>query len=196
TPFTIQRLCELITEPKKYYKTTDKFLRGVEKNIMVVSTVQPDGSLITRSISTPLTNGDLSPTKTNTESQNLTPLNNSPLNTITQDQSAITATTAEVTSEEKTESQAIEQNSVDSNTSINITQGNESEQEQSHVARDIVQCSDNGENVLKVDENSEHTSATDNVQNCKENGTTDNDAIEKEEIVTKSETPTGQLKRL
>ena len=36
----------------------------------------------------------------------------------------------------------------------------------------------------------------DSVQNCIENGTTDNDAIEKEEIVTKSGTPTGQLKRL
>lgn len=30
-PFTIQRLCELITEPKKHYKRADKFLRGIEK---------------------------------------------------------------------------------------------------------------------------------------------------------------------
>ncbi|XP_051932064.1 serine/threonine-protein phosphatase 4 regulatory subunit 2-B isoform X1 [Hippocampus zosterae] len=40
-PFTIQRLCELLTEPKKNYTGTDKFLRGVEKNIMVVSCVHP-----------------------------------------------------------------------------------------------------------------------------------------------------------
>jgi serine/threonine-protein phosphatase 4 regulatory subunit 2 len=30
-PFTLQRLCELITEPHKHYKKCDKFLRGVEK---------------------------------------------------------------------------------------------------------------------------------------------------------------------
>ncbi|GAB1608297.1 serine/threonine-protein phosphatase 4 regulatory subunit 2-like [Argonauta hians] len=42
-PFTIQRLCELITEPTRHYKRSDKFLRGIEKNIMVVSTVDPYG---------------------------------------------------------------------------------------------------------------------------------------------------------
>ncbi|XP_028681240.1 serine/threonine-protein phosphatase 4 regulatory subunit 2-like isoform X1 [Erpetoichthys calabaricus] len=40
-PFTIQRLCELLTDPKKNYAGTDKFLRGVEKNVMVVSCVYP-----------------------------------------------------------------------------------------------------------------------------------------------------------
>ncbi|XP_067907601.1 serine/threonine-protein phosphatase 4 regulatory subunit 2-like isoform X2 [Heterodontus francisci] len=40
-PFTIQRLCELLTDPKKNYTGTDKFLRGVEKNVMVVSCVHP-----------------------------------------------------------------------------------------------------------------------------------------------------------
>ncbi|XP_036956707.1 serine/threonine-protein phosphatase 4 regulatory subunit 2-B isoform X1 [Acanthopagrus latus] len=40
-PFTIQRLCELLTEPKRNYTGTDKFLRGVEKNVMVVSCVHP-----------------------------------------------------------------------------------------------------------------------------------------------------------
>lgn len=40
-PFTIQRLCELITNPSKHYKRTDKFMRGLEKNILVVSTIQP-----------------------------------------------------------------------------------------------------------------------------------------------------------
>ncbi|KAK7128593.1 hypothetical protein R3I94_016982 [Phoxinus phoxinus] len=40
-PFTIQRLCELLTEPKRNYAGTEKFLRGVEKNVMVVSCVYP-----------------------------------------------------------------------------------------------------------------------------------------------------------
>ncbi|CAL8339931.1 unnamed protein product [Lota lota] len=40
-PFTIQRLCELLTEPKRNYTGTDKFLRGIEKNVMVVSCVHP-----------------------------------------------------------------------------------------------------------------------------------------------------------
>ncbi|XP_077456295.1 serine/threonine-protein phosphatase 4 regulatory subunit 2-A-like isoform X2 [Stigmatopora argus] len=40
-PFTIQRLCELLTEPKRNYTGMDKFLRGIEKNVMVVSCVYP-----------------------------------------------------------------------------------------------------------------------------------------------------------
>ncbi|KAJ8016732.1 hypothetical protein DPEC_G00010410 [Dallia pectoralis] len=40
-PFTIQRLCELLSEPKRNYAGTEKFLRGVEKNVMVVSCVCP-----------------------------------------------------------------------------------------------------------------------------------------------------------
>lgn len=30
-PFTIQRIAELVTQPKEHYKRTDKFLRGIEK---------------------------------------------------------------------------------------------------------------------------------------------------------------------
>ncbi|XP_075430449.1 serine/threonine-protein phosphatase 4 regulatory subunit 2 [Ascaphus truei] len=41
TPFTIQRLCELLTDPRRNYTGTDKFLRGVEKNVMVVSCIYP-----------------------------------------------------------------------------------------------------------------------------------------------------------
>ncbi|XP_077405722.1 serine/threonine-protein phosphatase 4 regulatory subunit 2-B-like isoform X2 [Vanacampus margaritifer] len=40
-PFTIQRLCELLTDPKRNYTGTEKFLRGIEKNVMVVSYVYP-----------------------------------------------------------------------------------------------------------------------------------------------------------
>lgn len=39
-PFTIQRLCELMMEPRKNYSNSEKFMRGVEKNVLVVSTVE------------------------------------------------------------------------------------------------------------------------------------------------------------
>lgn len=45
-PFTIQRLCEMVTNPRKHYRRTDKFMRGVEKNVNVVSTVDPFGTKI------------------------------------------------------------------------------------------------------------------------------------------------------
>ncbi|KAG7221577.1 hypothetical protein INR49_017108 [Caranx melampygus] len=40
-PFHHQRLCELLVDPKRNYTGTDKFLRGLEKNVMVVSCVYP-----------------------------------------------------------------------------------------------------------------------------------------------------------
>lgn len=40
-PFTIQRLCELLTSPRKEYSRVDKFMRAIEKNILVVSTREP-----------------------------------------------------------------------------------------------------------------------------------------------------------
>lgn len=40
-PFTVQRICELLTEPRKQYTRIDKFMRAVEKNILVVSTQEP-----------------------------------------------------------------------------------------------------------------------------------------------------------
>lgn len=43
TPFTIQRICELLTEPRKHYTRPDKFLRGFEKVCLVVSTVDCHG---------------------------------------------------------------------------------------------------------------------------------------------------------
>ena len=39
-PFTVQRLCELLVAPKKHYKRTDKFMRALEKNMLIVSTVE------------------------------------------------------------------------------------------------------------------------------------------------------------
>lgn len=47
-PFTIQRLCELLLEPQKQYKSVGKYLRAVEKSILVTSTYDsfpPDASL-------------------------------------------------------------------------------------------------------------------------------------------------------
>jgi serine/threonine-protein phosphatase 4 regulatory subunit 2 len=37
-PFTIQRLCELCVEPRKHYKAIGKYLRAVERTILVTST--------------------------------------------------------------------------------------------------------------------------------------------------------------
>ena len=41
-PFTVQRLCELITEPRRHYKRIDKFMRGLEKIMLVVTTIEPN----------------------------------------------------------------------------------------------------------------------------------------------------------
>lgn len=40
-PFTIQRICELLTTPRKEYNRIDKYMRALEKNILVVSTIEP-----------------------------------------------------------------------------------------------------------------------------------------------------------
>ncbi|CAH8449026.1 unnamed protein product [Schistosoma turkestanicum] len=45
-PFTIQRICELFSSPTRHYQRVDKFLRGLEKVCMVVSTVDPYGNKI------------------------------------------------------------------------------------------------------------------------------------------------------
>src|SRR5882757_3356251 len=37
-PFTIQRLCELCVRPKQHYKSVGKYLRAVEKTLLVTST--------------------------------------------------------------------------------------------------------------------------------------------------------------
>jgi len=39
-PFTVQRLAELLTAPRRHYKRTDKFMRALEKNMLIVSTVE------------------------------------------------------------------------------------------------------------------------------------------------------------
>lgn len=40
-PFTIQRISELLSDPRKQYSRIDKFMRAVEKTILVVSTIPP-----------------------------------------------------------------------------------------------------------------------------------------------------------
>ncbi|CAG9534371.1 unnamed protein product [Cercopithifilaria johnstoni] len=47
TPFTFQRLCELLISPSRHYKRTDKYLRALEKNINVVTTITENGERIT-----------------------------------------------------------------------------------------------------------------------------------------------------
>jgi serine/threonine-protein phosphatase 4 regulatory subunit 2 len=42
-PFTIQRISELLVKPNDHYKREDKYLRGLEKCIMVVTTIDPNG---------------------------------------------------------------------------------------------------------------------------------------------------------
>lgn len=41
-PFTVQRICELLTTPRKEYNRIDKYMRALEKNILVVSTTEPN----------------------------------------------------------------------------------------------------------------------------------------------------------
>ncbi|XP_014219790.1 serine/threonine-protein phosphatase 4 regulatory subunit 2 [Copidosoma floridanum] len=40
-PFTVQRICELLIAPRREYNRIDKYMRAVEKNILVVSTREP-----------------------------------------------------------------------------------------------------------------------------------------------------------
>jgi TolA-binding protein len=142
-----------------------------------------------RSISTPITNGDLSPAKTETTqspiSPTITPVINSPLNTITQDQSSKTTTTPE---EERTEAQTIQNNPEDINICINKTQNNENKEEKQDIVQDI-QSSESGETGLKIDENSVEKSGKDSGQSHVENG--EKIADTPEEIVAKGEMPTG-----
>nr|CAG4652110.1 EOG090X0BWU [Triops cancriformis] len=57
-PFSIQRLCELLTTPKRHYKRTDKFMRGLEKNLLVVSTSEPGQSRRVSENNTSVLNGN------------------------------------------------------------------------------------------------------------------------------------------
>uniref|UniRef100_A0A1B6MDA2 Serine/threonine-protein phosphatase 4 regulatory subunit 2 n=1 Tax=Graphocephala atropunctata TaxID=36148 RepID=A0A1B6MDA2_9HEMI len=40
-PYTVQRICELLIMPRKEYNRADKYMRAIEKNILVVSTREP-----------------------------------------------------------------------------------------------------------------------------------------------------------
>ncbi|XP_030377507.1 serine/threonine-protein phosphatase 4 regulatory subunit 2-like [Scaptodrosophila lebanonensis] len=40
-PFTVQRLCELLIDPHKHYSRIDKYMRALEKNLLVISTTEP-----------------------------------------------------------------------------------------------------------------------------------------------------------
>jgi len=76
-PFTIQRISELLLKPSNHYNRVDKYLRGLEKCIMVVTTIDSNGSKIFIELN--LTNGvqsnSISPVTTPTRP--LTPVNKS-----------------------------------------------------------------------------------------------------------------------
>ncbi|KAH9369919.1 hypothetical protein HPB48_001796 [Haemaphysalis longicornis] len=40
-PFTIQRLCELVVDLRKHHNCSDKFMRTMEKNVLVVNAIEP-----------------------------------------------------------------------------------------------------------------------------------------------------------
>ncbi|XP_044743687.1 serine/threonine-protein phosphatase 4 regulatory subunit 2 [Chrysoperla carnea] len=65
-PFTVQRICELLTTPRKEYNRIDKYMRALEKNILVVSTREPgqrrsteNGDSILNGLETDSTNNTL-----------------------------------------------------------------------------------------------------------------------------------------
>lgn len=41
------RLCELLTTPTKHYRSTEKYLRALEKTINIVTTVTENGERLT-----------------------------------------------------------------------------------------------------------------------------------------------------
>jgi serine/threonine-protein phosphatase 4 regulatory subunit 2 len=55
-PFTIQRISELLLKPNSHYNKIEKFLRGLEKCVMVVTTVDPNGNKIFIESNSPTTN--------------------------------------------------------------------------------------------------------------------------------------------
>ena len=132
---------------------------------------------------TSLTNGDISPTKTDPAptSPNLAPPVNSPLNSITQDNNTNTSAVPEVPSlEEKKELESNEENSADtetSNTSVNITP-EDTKQELSNVI----------DNKHDID-----TTEKESTEKCSENTTNEStgDEIEKTEVLANNATLTG-----
>lgn len=76
-PFTVQRLCELLTTPRKEYNRPDKFMRAIEKNILVVSTREPGGVCRPDSaLSEPLPNGVLETSEAATNQSSSSSSNN------------------------------------------------------------------------------------------------------------------------
>lgn len=45
-PFTIQRISELLLKPTNNYTQQEKYLRGLEKCLMVVTTIDSDGKYL------------------------------------------------------------------------------------------------------------------------------------------------------
>ncbi|XP_034952520.1 serine/threonine-protein phosphatase 4 regulatory subunit 2 [Chelonus insularis] len=67
-PFTVQRICELLTAPRKQYNRVDKFMRAIEKNILVVSTKEPGLAARRNENGDSMINGSIDEETPNTES--------------------------------------------------------------------------------------------------------------------------------
>ena len=151
-------------------------------------------AIVYRSVPTPMTNGDLSPTKLNAVPTlpNLAPPDNSLLNTVAPGTTTNTTSTPEV----KTESEPNDKHLTCTNasdTSVNTTQDNENNQGQSELAASDSNCSENKEVVSEVDEHSPDTTVNDGVENCVENGSNAKVVSEEgAEISANAETTTGQ----
>ncbi|CAB3374736.1 Hypothetical predicted protein [Cloeon dipterum] len=78
-PFTIQRLVEVLTTSRKQYQRVDKYLRAVEKNLMVVSTVGQEAEFHCEAKFVPHFNY-ASPTVSKVGQADLIPLQNAALN--------------------------------------------------------------------------------------------------------------------
>lgn len=176
------------------YKIWNKFFILVA----IIKTFVTLVSFLSRSVPSVLTNGDISPAKTDTvpTSPNLTPLNNWLLSCVTNspDQAFNTATTLPgVTVDEKPKTQSNEENSVGTNTSSNTTPNSDDKTEQLPITGDV-QGSENNEEASKTEENTLDTTNEDIVENCEENGTNEQtiNSSENSEVLASNETPTGQ----
>lgn len=80
-PFTVQRICELLADPRKQYSRIDKFMRAIEKNLLVVSTLGPGRLKHTQenvqSVDS-IINGDISSESIDSDDNDFNPITISP----------------------------------------------------------------------------------------------------------------------
>lgn len=154
-PFTVQRLCELLTTPRKEYNRPDKFMRAIEKNILVVSTRGPGGACRPDSaLSEPIANGVTEPSDA---AGNQSSSGNSAAN----NEETIEESSNEASSKE------IEENHVISESS-SVMESNDAETEQAEssvtVSEEVNKEEEASESIVKEsDESPEATDSSDSV---------------------------------